>query len=233
MAVFSRRSRQLLLGLILCLISTLHPVAQEGAKRATSGESAVLTSNTAPVLSYITPSAVAVGSRSFILSLSGANFLSTSNPAEDADLRRLSLRFLDLNNPSNVADVRSVYRQTHSPELQFAIEQAFLEVSDELYQSLHPCSGPAASIIQLAPEHGCVQPPDNQVTFLKRFYSTRAFNQRGAVVITGRMVLKNIKSGQRFEIKNAKGMGGHYGVLDGLLLFRLNQLSDFPRAYTP
>jgi hypothetical protein len=151
-----------------------------------------------------------------------------NNPAEDADLRALSLRFLDLNNPSNVADVRSVYRQTHSPELQFAIEQAFLEVSDELYQSLHPSSGPVASIIQLAPEHGCVQPPDNQITFLTRFYSTRAFNQRGAVVITGRMLLKNIKSGQRFEIKNDKGMGGHYGVLDGVLLFRLNQLSDFP-----
>jgi hypothetical protein len=151
-----------------------------------------------------------------------------NNPTEDSDLRALSLRFLDLNNPNNVADIRRVYGQTHSSELQFAIEQAFLEVSDELYQSLHPSSGPVASIIQLAPEHGCAQPPDNQITFVIRFYSTRAFNDRGAVVITGRIVLKNIKPGQSFELKNVRSMGGHYGSLDGVLLFRLDQLSDFP-----
>jgi hypothetical protein len=150
-----------------------------------------------------------------------------NTPTEDSDLRALSLPFLDLNNPNNVADIRRVYGQTHSSELQFAIEQAFLEVSDELYQSLHPSSGPVASIIQLAAEHGCAQPPDNQITFVIRFYSTRAFNERGAVVITGRIVLKNIKSGQSFELKNVRSMGGHYGFLDGVLLFRLDQLSDF------
>jgi len=151
-----------------------------------------------------------------------------NNPAEDADLRALSLRFLDLNNRDNVADIQRVYGQTHSPELQFAIEQTFLEVSDELYQSLHPSSGPVASIIQLAPEHGCVQPPNNQITFLTRFYSTRAFNDRGAVVTAGRIVLKNTKSGQCFELKNARSMGGHWSSLDGILIFALDQLSDFP-----
>ncbi|HEV2297402.1 MAG TPA: hypothetical protein VGR72_02665 [Candidatus Acidoferrales bacterium] len=150
------------------------------------------------------------------------------NPGEDPDLRALSLQFLDLNDPTNVADIRRVYWKTHSPELRFAIEQAFLEVSDELYQSLHPSSGPVASIIELAPEGGCAQPPDNQITFVIRFYSTRAFNDRGAVVITGRIVLKNIKSGQRFELKNVRSMGGHYGSSDGVLLFRLDQLSEFP-----
>jgi len=151
-----------------------------------------------------------------------------NNSAEDADLRGLSLRFLDLNNPNNVALIKRVHNQTHSPELQFAIEQAFLEVSDEIYQSLHPSSGPVASIIQLAPEHGCAQSPDNQITFVIRFYATRAFNNQGAVVITGRIVLKNIKSGESFELKNVRSMGGHYGSLDGVLLFRLDQLSDFP-----
>jgi hypothetical protein len=151
-----------------------------------------------------------------------------NNPAEDADLRALSLRFLDLNNPSDVAHIRRVYRQAHSPELQFAIEQAFLEVSDELYQSLHPSSGPVASIIQLAPEGGCVQTPHNEITFLIRFYSTRAFNNRGAVVTASRIVLKNTKSGQSFELKNVRSMGGHYGSLDGVLVFGLDQLSDIP-----
>jgi hypothetical protein len=151
-----------------------------------------------------------------------------NHPVEDSDLRALSLNFLDLNSRDDVANIRRVYWQTHSPELQFAIEQTFLGVSDELYESLHPSSGPVASIIQLAPEHGCVQPPDNQITFLTRFYSTRVFNERGAVVTAGRIALKNIRSGQRFEIKNVKGMGGHYGSLDGVLLFRLDQLSDFP-----
>jgi len=146
------------------------------------------------------------------------------NPAEDSGLRALSLQFLDLNDPTNVMDIRRVYGQTHSSELQFAIEQAFLKMSDELYQSLHASSGPVASIIQLAPEHGCAQPPENQIIFVIRFYSTRAFNARGAVVITGRIVLKNVKSGESFELKNVRSMGGHYGSLDGVLLFSLDQL---------
>jgi hypothetical protein len=150
------------------------------------------------------------------------------NPAEDSRLRSLSLRFLDLNDLANLANIRRVYRKTHSPELQFAIEQAFLEVSDVLYQSLHPSSGPVASIIQLAPDHGCPEPPDNQMTFVIRFYSTRAFNEPGSVVSAGRILLKNIESGQSYEVKNIRSMGGHYGSLDGVLLFRLDQLSDFP-----
>jgi hypothetical protein len=151
-----------------------------------------------------------------------------NNPAEDADLRALCLRFLDFNNRDNISDIQRVYGQTHSPKLQFAIEQTFLEVSDELYQSLHPSSGPVASIIQLAPEHGCIQSPNHQIVFLAHFYSTRAFNNRGAVVTAGRMVLKNTKSGQRFELKNPLSTGGHWSVLDGVLIFTLDQLSDFP-----
>jgi hypothetical protein len=150
-----------------------------------------------------------------------------NDPAENAELRSLSLSFLDLDNPQNVKDIQQVYAHTRSSELQFAIEQAFVDVSDTLYNSLNPSSGPVASIVQLAPQNGCVQPPDNQITFIIRFYSTRAFNERGAVVITGRIVLKNIKSGQSFELKNVRSMGYHYGSLDGVLLFRLDQLSDF------
>lgn len=150
-----------------------------------------------------------------------------NNPADDANLRALSVRFLDLNIANNVADLRRVYGQTRSPELQFAIEQAFLEVSNELYFSLHPSSGPVASIIQLAPERGCVQPPKNRIVFLTRFYSTKAFNDRGSVVTAAQIVLKN-KSGQRFEIKNAQSIGGWWGSLNGVLIFTLDQLSDFP-----
>lgn len=149
------------------------------------------------------------------------------NPTEDIDLRALSLQYFDLNDPANVADIRRVYRKTHSPVLQFAIEQAFLEVSDELYESLQPSSGSVASIIQLAPEGGCPQPPDQQINFVIRFYSTRAFKDRGGVIITGRIVLKNTKSGQSYVLKNVRSKGGHYGSLDGVLLFSLDQLSDF------
>jgi hypothetical protein len=149
------------------------------------------------------------------------------NPAENANLRGLSLQFLDLNNPYNVADIQRVYRQTHSPELQFAIEQAFLNVSDTLYQSLHALGGPVASIIQLAPEHGCIQPPDNQIVFLARFYSTRAFNSQGAAVAAGHVVLRNSKTGQSFDLKNLRSMGGYWSTLDGVLIFALDQLSNF------
>lgn len=150
-----------------------------------------------------------------------------NDPAEDPDLRGFSLQFLDLNNPDNVADIRRVYAQTHSPELQFEIEQTFLEVSDELYQSPHPSSGAVASIIQLAPEHGCRQPPDNQIVFLRRFHSTRAFDSRGAVVLAGHIMLRNSQTGQSFNLR-VRGLGGHYGALDGVLPFSLEQLSDFP-----
>jgi hypothetical protein len=150
------------------------------------------------------------------------------NSAENAHLRALGLQFLDLNNQDNVADIRRVYGHTHSPELQFAIERAFLEVSDALYQSLHASGGPVASIIQLAPEHGCIQPPNNQIVFVARFYSTRAFNSEGAVVTAGHIMFRNRKTGQSFDLKNVRSMGSYWSTLDGVLIFALDQLSAFP-----
>jgi len=154
------------------------------------------------------------------------------NRSENSELRSLSLQFLDLADPQNLTDIRRVYAQTYSPKLQFAIERDFVDSSDSLYSSLTPASGPVASIIELAPQNGCIQPPSNRPTFLIRFYSTRAFNDRGAVVITGHTVLKNIKSGQEFVLKNenVRSMGGHYGSLDGVLVFQLDRLSDFPEG---
>lgn len=160
-----------------------------------------------------------------ILAITKAIF---NNRREDAELRALSLRFLDLNNEGNVTNIKRVYRQTHSPELQFAIERAFLAVSDELYQSLHSSSGPVASIIQLAPEHGCVQPPDNQVVFVMRFYFARAFKYRGDVRFATRIMLIDRKSGQRFELKKLRSLGGYEGALDGAFVFSLDQLPDLP-----
>lgn len=166
------------------------------------------------------------------LASSGAEIVTTAkaifnDPGEDPNLRGFSLQFLDLNNPENVADIQRVYGQTHSPELQFEIEQTLLEVSDTLYESLHSSCGRVASIIQLAPEHGCLQPPDNQIVFLRRFYSTRAFNSQGAVVLAGHIMLRNSQTGQSFNLK-VRGLGGHYGALDGILPFSLEQLSDLP-----
>ncbi len=154
-----------------------------------------------------------------------------NDPAEYDELRALSLPFLDLDNRDNVEDIRLVYGQTRSPELQFAIERAFLQVSDELYQSLHSQSGPVASLVQLAPEHGCVQPPSNQIVFLARFYSTRAFNREGAAVAAGHVVLRNSQTRQRFELRNHQNlelMGGYYSIFDGVLIFALDQLSNVP-----
>ena len=81
MATWSRRSRHLLLSSLLCLSFTLQliavAVAQDDARLAKTTVSAASISS-APTLSYITPSAVAVGSGGFTLTLSGSNFLSTS-----------------------------------------------------------------------------------------------------------------------------------------------------------
>lgn len=77
MTTISRHGRQSLLGFVLCLITIFQAVAQV-AESATTPENAVLTSTTAPVLSSITPTAVPVGSATFVVNLSGSNFLSTS-----------------------------------------------------------------------------------------------------------------------------------------------------------
>ena len=167
------------------------------------------------------------------LSSSAGEILATTNAIfnnqrEDPELRALSVRFFDLNDEANITNFKRIYSETHSPQLQFAIEQAFLDVSDELYQSLQPSSGAVASIVQLAPEHGCVQPPDNEIAFMTRFYSTRAFNNRGAAITAGRIVLINTKSGQHFDLNKVKSRGGHWGTLDGVLVFSVEQLPDLP-----
>jgi trimeric autotransporter adhesin len=78
MAIVSRRGQQLILCLSLSLITTLRPFAQERTQRNTGKDIATLTSGNAPVLSSITPAAVALGSGSFVLSIFGSNFLSSS-----------------------------------------------------------------------------------------------------------------------------------------------------------
>jgi hypothetical protein len=82
MPTSSRLSRQLLLASILCLNFTVRliavAVAQEQATHDAGATSADLTSSTAPVLSFMAPASVAVGSGGFTLTLSGSNFLPTS-----------------------------------------------------------------------------------------------------------------------------------------------------------
>jgi hypothetical protein len=152
------------------------------------------------------------------------------DPTEDPSLRALCVRFFDFDDSADVADMRRVYADTRSPRLQFGIEQALIEHSDNLYLSLHPASGSVASIVELAPEHGCAQPPYDQLNFAIRFQAIKAYNDRGSVVSSSQIILKNIKSDQNFVVERGEIVGGEYGVLDGILVFQLRELSKIPEG---
>jgi hypothetical protein len=151
-----------------------------------------------------------------------------NDPAEDPTLRALSVRFFDLEDSADIAELRSAYVNARSSELQFAIERAFIERSDDLYLSLHAASGSVASIIELVPEHGCVQEASDHLNFAIRFYATKAYNDRGSVVTSSRIVLNNVHSGEKFIVEHVATVGGGYGVLDGVLVVQFPELSAIP-----
>src|SRR5258708_18780962 len=77
----SRRSRHSLLASILCLLCGLQvgvSFADDQAGHDAQPVSEQLSSSSAPVLSYISPASVMVGSGGFTLFLSGSNFQATS-----------------------------------------------------------------------------------------------------------------------------------------------------------
>src|SRR5260370_8245999 len=81
MVTSSRRSRHSLLASILCLLCGLQvgvSFADDQAGHDAQPVSEQLSSSSAPVLSYISPASVMVGSGGFTLFLSGSNFQATS-----------------------------------------------------------------------------------------------------------------------------------------------------------
>ena len=150
--------------------------------------------------------------------------------SQNAHLRALCLQFLALDQADILADVKRVYGRTRSGELRFAIEKSFLEISDALYQSLHPPGGPIASVVMLAPQGGCVAAPDGAVVFVASYSERRDYHERKETTVRAHYVMTNLQTRQRFPLRFAD-MTQRYGwggVWDGQNWFELAKPGDFP-----
>jgi hypothetical protein len=136
--------------------------------------------------------------------------------SQDPNLRGLCLEFL-LDQPAEVADARRVFARTRSATLRFLIEEWFLDRSDDLYETLHAPSGPAASIVlpvRSCNSSGCCfcgQEPTDQPVFLVEYHMRKDFFHLtkglfdveigGKHDVDGGLLLTDIQSGRQFELK--------------------------------
>jgi hypothetical protein len=147
------------------------------------------------------------------------------NIKENVELRGLCLQFLPLDDAKTVSDVRKAHSQTHSYELRYAIEDAFLQVSDSLYQTLDAPGGPVTSIILAADRQTCVRATPGLTAFMVKYRQRQDFHDTAAFARSG-YTLTNIKTGQRIAPLEVRQLGGWSGVNDGEGSFELTEVSD-------
>jgi hypothetical protein len=157
-------------------------------------------SGVAKVLPVDAPALAPIASR--IVDVSRSIF---SNPDDDAVLRGMCLRFLNLNEPANVALAKLVYKAAKSNALRFEIEDVILRKSDKLFLELAPPSSEGASIVSIEPRSGCAPAewPDPMLfgLFRKHGYQGKAFQRRTEEYES--TVLVDRKTGKIFEVKEA------------------------------
>jgi hypothetical protein len=169
----------------------------------------------APALASIAPRIVEV-SHSII-----------SDPEDDAVLRGMCMRFLDLSDPENVALAKTIYKAAKSDALRFEIEDVLLSKSDKLFLELGPPSSEAASIVGIEPKPGCAPTKWPEPMFFGLYrehgYHSEVFQRRTDVDHFTVLIDRNI--GKTFELKEAgygsssDGSGwGQFGVekLEGI-----------------
>jgi hypothetical protein len=124
-------------------------------------------SGVAKVLPIDAPALAAISSRINVVSRS-----IFSDPEDDAVLRGMCLRFLDLGEPVNVALVKKVYKATNSDALRFEIEDVLLRKSEKLFMELAPPSSAAGSIVGVQPKPGCAPANWSEPTFFALYRRT-------------------------------------------------------------
>lgn len=157
-------------------------------------------SGIAKVLPIDAPALASMASR--IVDVSRSIF---SDSDDDAVLRGMCLRFLDLDEPTNVVLAKSVYKAAKSDALRFEIEDVLLSKSDKLFLDLAPPSSEAASIISMEPKPGCAPAEWPEPMFFGQYrqhgYHSEAFRRRTDVDES--TVLIDRRTGKRFEVKDA------------------------------
>lgn len=148
--------------------------------------------------------------------------------SENLHLRALCVQFLSLDDPAVLSDVKQVYQHTSAAELRFAIEKAFLDVSDALYQSLHPRSGPVASRISPAQECGCARLKHKGIAFTAEYRESDEFHQQNQFTVLPHPAITDLHTGRRIPLKEINNLGGWRSTLDGQFQFEFRTLSDIP-----
>lgn len=164
-----------------------------------------------------------------ILALSKRIF---DDSTEDPQLRGLCLHFLDLKLPANVADVRRVYRKTHSDELRFAIEKALANESADLFASLYPPGGPVASRVFVPPLCGCAQPESGKLQIREEYdlpqARVEAMRHNNVDIEGARPVMISAKTGVATKIDGLAIVGGWSGYNDGQFEYSLPEATPLP-----
>ena len=96
--------------------------------------------------------------------------------SDESHLRAMCVYLLHVNDPEMMADLKEVHSRTSSSELRFAIENAFLNLNDDLYHFLNPRGGPVASIVQLSPEDRCHKIPDGKLAFVANIHEDQQYS---------------------------------------------------------
>jgi hypothetical protein len=180
-------------------------------------------SGTAKVLPIDDPALVSIASR--IVDVSRSIF---SDQDDDAVLRGMCLRFLDLDEPTNVALAKTIYKAAKSDALRFEIEDVLLARSDKLFLDLAPPSSEAASIVSIEPRPGCAPAEWPESVFFGQYrqhgYHSEAFRRRTDV--NESTVLIERRTGKRFELKDAGYSSSSNGSGEGQ--FTVEKLEGIP-----
>ncbi len=157
--------------------------------------------------------------------------------SEDSELRALAIRFLSIDQPASQTSpetlnlIRRVYNHTISNQVRYAVEDAFLTVSNELYDSLHSSTGPITSIILPQPVSGCMKVASGAMVIRSEYHERKDFPERGFTQST--IILTDVQTGKRTPIQNARLVSGFSTVSYGQSGFEISPPSDLmPGAYS-
>jgi len=153
-----------------------------------------------------------------------------SDPDDDAVLRGMCLRFLDLDEPANVALAKSVYKAAKSDALRFEIEDVLLSKSDKLFLELAPPSSEAASIVSIEPRPGCA-PAEWLEPMFFGVYRENGYQKdahRPESEADESTVLIDRKTGKVFEVEDADRSYGSSSDGSGWGQFGVEKLEGIP-----
>jgi hypothetical protein len=139
--------------------------------------------------------------------------------SENGELRALAIRFLSIDEPESqtspepLNSIRRVYAHTLSNQVRYAVEDTFLTVSNELYDSLHSSTGPITSIILPRPVSGCMKVAPGAMVIQSEYHERKDFPERGSAQST--IILTDAQTGKRTPIQDARLVRGFSTVSYG------------------